>query len=65
MAIKNLVKEFRIIWKNNLEITQNLEKEVGSTTGVNDAFFNSFEADTKEEIDAKIAELNLVETNDF
>ncbi|TXD47327.1 hypothetical protein [Polaribacter sp. IC073] len=58
MAIKNLTKEFRLIWKNDLIIILNDKFQSGSTAST---IHNCFEADTESDIQYKIKKLGLIE----
>jgi hypothetical protein len=52
---KSLKKEYRLVWNSANEVTVQGKFSLTSVTGCS----NGFDADTEEEITAKIAELGL------
>jgi len=57
MSNKKLEKKYKLVWNSDLEILFYSEKEGSISVGGNSYVFD---ADTKEEIDAKILELGLI-----
>ena len=59
MAIKTLTKKYKLAWNNDLQIILNSE----NTDNIAISNANTFESDVQEDIQAKINELGLIETD--
>ena len=59
MAIKTLTKTYKLAWNNDLQIILNSE----NTGNIAISNTNTFESDVKEDIQAKINELGLIESD--